>query len=81
MQFILAYISGIFNVQKSITVLLTSIYEENFKKAYTNEKSRDTIPSLTVKKIKHRWNPYSIKVSQRCCFVFKYSLFSLLGHG
>ena len=38
-------------------------------------------PSLTVKKIKHRWNPYSIKVSQRCCFVFKYSLFSLLGHG
>ena len=43
MQFILAYISGIFNVQKSITVLLTSIYEENFKKAYTNEKSRDTI--------------------------------------
>ena len=41
----------------------------------------DILPSLTVKKIKLRWNPYSIKVSQRCCFVFKYSLFSLLGHG
>lgn len=38
-------------------------------------------PSLTVKKFKHRWDPCSIRVSQRCCLVFKYSLFSLLRNG